>query len=266
MSTDTLNRYRALELSRQVDEEADQLWATGKLALVLRLLLEDAQRLVGALGTSPDVKSAEVSALEELCQQGSQLGLPALERELTPAHRELLQRLASDRKRCVEQLRSAESRTKRRRRAIAAAAAFAALALGAYMMFRNAPTATVSSSYGSDFPASHLVDGLKTTEWLLPHQQTGWVELTFARPRDVKAVRLQNSVNGHYRDRASKAVKLEAYARTQVVATAKAEFPPIEATKGPIKVDLVARGVTHVRIEIESYYGGGGGLAEVDIE
>jgi len=37
MSAQTLEGYRILELSRQVDEVADQLWATGKLALLLQL-------------------------------------------------------------------------------------------------------------------------------------------------------------------------------------------------------------------------------------
>jgi hypothetical protein len=267
MTTETLERHRVLELSRQVDEAADQLWATGQLTLVLRLLCEDAQRLVNVLRDSDRVEPADVSSLERLCQRGVDLGLPQLEQDLTPAHRELLGRLASCRRRCVRNLLAADSGTQRLRRRLAVVLALGALGVAAYLMFRNLSVASASGVYSSDFPASQAIDGLQTTEWLLPHQQSGWLEIAFTRPRDMSKVRLLNAVNSHYRDRASKTVKVEAYRRTQLVATARAEFPAIDGKqREPVSVGLSAADVTHLRITIESFHGGGGGLAEVEVE
>lgn len=262
MTLDALERHRVLELSREVDDAVDRLWSAGKLSVVLRLLLEDCQRLLGSLRAS---NGADVSELTELCLEGSTLGVPQLDRELTPAHRELLARLASGRRRSLAQLNDGGAR-RRRRRLLALVLGTATLAAVAFALFRNVQSARASGTYSSDFLAAQAIDGLSKTEWLLPHQQTGWLEVAFARPRDVEALVLHNAMNGHYRDRAAKLVKVEAYSGTQLLATAQVEFPAIDADKGPLTVDLAARNVTHVRIAIESFYGSGGGLAEVTVK
>lgn len=263
MSSEILERSRALELAREVDTAVDQLWAAGSAALVLRLLLEDCQRLLRAWHSSSEAEGGALLQLDTLCQSATSLGTPGLERELGPAHLELLEQLASTRRRCVVQLQGSSVRAKRRRRA-AAAALLATVGVVGFFLFRNTATAQVSSSYGSDFPAQNVLDGLKKTEWLLPDGQTGWLELTFSRPRSVKVVRLTNSLNGQYHDRATKAFKLEAFTGARVVATAHGAFPPIAETQPTLSVPLVARDVTHIRVTIESYYRSGAGLAEVE--
>jgi hypothetical protein len=262
MMPDVLERHRVLELSREVDGAVDQLWAAGKVSVVFRLLLEDCERLLGSLRAS---ESSDANELDELCRQGSALGTPQLDRDFTPAHRELLGRLASGRRRSIARLRGAGAR-KRRLRRLALVVALPLLAVTAFALFRNVSTARASGTYSGDYPARQAIDGLSKTEWLLPHQQTGWLELTFARPRDVRALELRNATNGYYRDRAAKLVKVEAYARTKLVAAGKIDFLPIESNQGPVTVKLDARDVTHVRVTVESFYGGGGGLAEIEVK
>ncbi len=262
MTPEALDRHRVLELSREVDDAVERLWAAGKVGVVLRLLLEDCERLLESLRASQNVDASE---LDELCRQGSALGTPMLERDITPAHRELLGRLASGRRRSIARLRDAGAR-RRRLLWLALVVASSLLAGTAFALFRNVSTARASGAYSSDYPAKQAIDGLVKTDWLLPHQQTGWLELSFARPRDVQALVLRNATNGHYRDRAAKAVKVEAYSRAKLVAAGKVEFLPIESNQGPVTVKLDARDVTHVRINVESFYGSGGGLAEIDVK
>lgn len=264
MTSQSMDRFRVLELSREVDEAVDQLWAAGNLSLVLRLLLEDCRRLIDSQRSSPETDAEAVTLLDELCREGSVLGTPELERELSPPHRELLTRLASGRRRCIRRLRASDPRSRRARRLALVAAGLVLSAL-VFLLFRNAPTALASGTYSDDFPASQAIDGLSKTEWLLPQGHAGWLELAFNRPRNVREVRLHNAQNGHFLDRATKSFKVEAYSRSRVVATARGEFPPIEAHAGSVTVELAARDVTHVRITVDSFYGNGGGLAEVNV-
>jgi hypothetical protein len=262
MTPEALEKYRVLELSREVDDAVDRLWSAGKVSLVLRLLLEDCQRLLGSLRA---LQGADASELTELCLDCLMLGTPQLDRDLTPAHRELLGRLAAGRRRSVAQLRDAAAQ---RRRVLLLVGVLGSLTLAGVViaLLRNVTTAYASGTYSSDFLASQAIDGLSKTEWLLPHQQVGWLELRFTRPRDVDALVLRNAMNGHYRDRAAKSVNVEAYSGTQLLTTTKAEFPAIDAAKGPLTVALAVRNVTHVRIAIQSFHGGGGGLAEVEVK
>lgn len=266
MTSGAMDRFRVLELSRELDDAVDRLWAAGNLPLVLRLLLEDCRRLIDSQRASPqtDAEAEAVTLLDELCREASVLGTPELERELSPPHRELLTRLASGRRRCIRRLRASHPRSRRVRR-LALVAAGLVLSGLVFLLFRNAPTAQASDTYSGDFPASQAIDGLSKTEWLLPQRQTGWLELAFTRPRTVREVRLHNAQNSHFLDRATKSFKVEAYSRSRVVATARGEFPPIEAKAGSVTVELAARDVTHVRITVESFYGNGGGLAEVSV-
>jgi hypothetical protein len=109
------------------------------------------------------------------------------------------------------------------------------------------------------------VDGLTKTEWLLPDKQTGFLELVFSRPRVIESVRLRNASNSPFSDRATKAFKIEAFANTRLIATAQGEFPSIAKDKGPISIPLAGRDITHLRITINSFYGLGAGLAEVQV-
>jgi hypothetical protein len=264
MTREALERGRVLELAQEVGEAIDQLWAAGKVTVVLRLLLEDCERLLHALRAVHGAADSEVALLEALCQTGRSLGTPVLERELGPAHRELLGRLAAGRRRCVARLRGLRTRFKRLRRlAVFALASFVVVV--AFLLFRDVPTVRASAVYSGDFRAGQALDGLTKTEWLLPDKQSGWLELTFSRPRAVESLRLSNASNSPYDDRGTKGFKIEAFAGTRLAATATGRFLPVAEHEGPLTIPLAARDVTHVRITLESFYGLGAGLAEVQV-
>jgi len=266
MSEQALERWRALELARQVDEAVDPLWAAGKIAIVLRLLLEDCSRLVGMRAASALPQAPELVCLEELCRGTLALGTPNLERELTPAHHQLLADLVSARTWYLRRLRRAEPGPRWRRRLALAAAAAVLIAVSFGLWARNAPLLRASGVYSGDFPASQATDGLSRTEWLLPEKQPGWLELSYRRPRTLRTVLLRNSENSYFHDRATKSFRIRAFSRGRLVASAKGELPPIEANRGWLNVPLVARDVTELRIDVDSFYGLGGGLAEVDVQ
>lgn len=266
MTGQALEPWRALELARQVDEAVDPLWAAGKVAIVLRLLLEDGSRLVGARADSADARAPELVCLDEACQRALALGTAELERELSPAHHQVLAGLASARARYLRRLRRAEPGARWRRRLGVAAVAISLSAVSGALWARNAATLRASASYSSDFPASQASDGLSRTEWLLPDNQLGWLELAYLRPRALRTVRLRNAENSYFHDRATKSFRLQAFSRGRVVATASGQLPTIAASRGWEDVPLVARDVTALRIEVLSFYGLGGGLAEVEVQ
>jgi hypothetical protein len=266
MTAQALERWRVLELARQVDEAVDPLWAAGKVALVLRLLLEDCSRLVGAQAGAAVALAPELACLDELCRGAVAVGTPELERELSPAHYQLLAGLASERGRYLRRLRRAQPGARWQLRLGVSALAITLSALIGGLWMRNTPTLRASGTYSTDFPVSQAIDGLTRTEWLLPEKQPGWLELAYPRPRALRTIRLRNSENSYFHDRATKSCRLQAFSRGRVVASVTAEFPPIEASRGWVTVPLVARDATELRIDVESFYGLGGGLAEVDVQ
>ncbi len=266
MTAPTVERWRALELARQVDEAVDPLWAAGKVAIVLRLLLEDCSRLVGAQDGSAGAHAPELVCLDELCRGAVALGTAEVERELTPAHHQLLAGLASARERYLRRLRRAEPGSRWRLRLSVAAVAITLGAVSGGLWLRNAPTLRASGAYSSDFPVSQAIDGLSRTEWLLPEKQPGWLELAYPRPRTLRTIRLRNAENSYFHDRATKSFRLQAFSRGRLVASATGELPPIEASRGWVAVPLVAGDVTELRIDVESFYGLGGGLAELEVQ
>lgn len=263
MNAASPDRLRVVELSLQVDEAVAVLWAAGNVPMVWRLLLEDCERLCVA-GVMPADASTELQLLQELCEHGAALYPPS--EPPSPAHRDLLDRIAAARRRLVARLQGRTARANRVRRWLLLGILPLLLGVVAFLLFRNTVSARASATYSSDYPVSQATDGLSHTDWLLPSQQAGWLELSFARPRAVQRVVLRNSSNGFYGDRATKAVRVEAYSGDRVVVSARGEFPPLGDQRPLLTLPLSASEVTHVRISIESYYGNGGGLAEVNVQ
>jgi hypothetical protein len=146
----------------------------------------------------------------------------------------------------------------------------AVLALGAlFVAWRLQPSVRASASRSGAHAASQAVDGIEATEWLLPDAATGWLELRFPFARDVSLVRLRNSANLPYRDRGTRAFRLELLSESEQLASERKEFPEFRAgTDGVdtwLEVPIRASGVTRVRVSVESHYGLGGGLAELSV-
>lgn len=156
---------------------------------------------------------------------------------------------------------------RQRKRLAAAAVAGFLLVLLVVVVWRlwGRPVATASAVYSSHHPAANAIDGLLATEWLLPDDTPGWLQISYHSPRAVHAVRLLNAHNIHFQDRAAENVRVTAYCEHQAVASAEGRFAQIVADRSPLDLDLRADCVTHLRVEVLSYFKTGGGLAEVEV-
>ena len=156
----------------------------------------------------------------------------------------------------------------RRWKRVGAAAAFAILlGIGVLTVVQLwwGPIASASDVCCYDHPASLAVDGVAATEWLLPDHSPGWLQVSFRSPRAVRRVHLLNSHNRNYMDRASERVRVTAFSDQGPVASAEGRFDRISPEPEALDLPLVAEHVTHLRIDILSYFRTGGGLAEVEV-
>jgi hypothetical protein len=197
--------------------------------------------------------------------------LPSLDDEVSAADGELFQQLAQAR-RHVDRVIAPASMTSGQlswtRASRIGFAAFVALAtaVGLYLVLRPATgvTATGSGQWSAEFSPDRAVDGDPATEWLLPDRQAGWLDLRIAPATRMERIRLKNSHNRHYNDRATQAYTIEVYSNDQLVRTVEGEWsgiaPRPEWTDHALGIDDVNR----VRIQVRSWHRVGGGLAEVD--
>jgi hypothetical protein len=140
--------------------------------------------------------------------------------------------------------------------------ALVVLAIIAVLWWR--PRVVASATFGSEHPAYQVFDGVDSTEWLLPETSPGWVELRFRAARNVRVVRLVNAHNRYYMDRASERVRVTAYAGGESLGSAEGKFKGIVEKRSTLDLALNASGVTRLRVEVLSYFGRGGGLAEIE--
>ena len=126
--------------------------------------------------------------------------------------------------------------------------------------------ASATYLYG-EFPASNLID-FKTEEtmsyasqWLLPDDTAGNVQLKLSYPFEISAIRILNTCNREYKDRATKRVLVRLFNDKQLLwqKEANVESYP-EWTRIPVDCDQPGN---NLNIEILDYEGLGGGLNEV---
>ena len=127
------------------------------------------------------------------------------------------------------------------------------------------PRVSASAEFSAAHPASYALDGLEATEWLLPDATTGWIDVMFSTARSVHSVRLVNSHNLFYADRAAQAVRVTAFAGPSKAASVAGSFARLTQDRSVLDLPLEAKGVTRVRVELLSYFKTGGGLAEVEV-
>ena len=170
---------------------------------------------------------------------------------------------------CRFSLRRLTPQRTRRRRIIYGGSALAALiviVLYGAIKSLTAPTVTASASYPLDpHPPEFAVDGMAASEWLLPDGQPGWLQIAFHSPRRIHSVRLLNSHNRYFMDRATERVRVTAFSGEWPVATAEGRFDKINIERSALDLPLEAEKVTHLRVEVLSYFRIGGGLAEVEV-
>jgi len=127
-------------------------------------------------------------------------------------------------------------------------------------------TAQASAEYHELFAAANAVDGFTASEWLLPDQSPGWLDVRFTRPHNIHVVHLTNGHNRGFNDRAVHEFLLQAYAGDRLLTSRDGAFPALDPTPAPQDVPLVAEGVTRVRFVVKTWFGAGAALGEVEID
>jgi hypothetical protein len=156
---------------------------------------------------------------------------------------------------------------RKKRRLILGAGLCLVLVFAGVIMGRlwHRPRASTSAVFGSDFPAAYAVDGIEATEWLMPDNTPGWLDVTFSSPRSVHLVRLLNCHNRYYADRAAQRVRVTAFGDWGPLGSVEGAFAALKAERSPLDLVLDAQKVTRLRVDVLSFFGRGGGLAEVEV-
>lgn len=197
--------------------------------------------------------------------------LPRLDRDVTSAEGELFQALITARRHIDRVLAPASMTPKQlswtRASRIGFTGFIAALAVvGLYVLLKPATgvEATASGHYNPDFVADKVIDGNEGSEWLLPDRQAGWLELRITPPEAIETLRLKNSHNRHYNDRATREYTIEVYSNGQVARTIEGEFPTLSPRPDWVEHAVGVEDVERVRINVRSWHRNGGGLAEIE--
>ena len=127
------------------------------------------------------------------------------------------------------------------------------------------PYAHASAVIEDDHLASRAVDGLEATEWLLPDNSTGWIDIIPPRPRTLHSVRLYNCHNEYWLDRATRNVRVTAYSETGPVGSVEGWFEKFTQDRSILDLKLEASNVIRVRVEVLSHFKRGGGFAEIEL-
>lgn len=284
MRTEALARLR---LGRQKYTAADLLWSNGQLAeaLVLaRAALLTTLDAAAALDANGDWREAlrdaaldpaTIARIESAEGEARSREQPVFDVEVRPEHETRFEAMLSARRAVdnalVDATRNpAEVRLLRKLRVTGAVALALFGATGAVLAFRHLerPTATASAHVTIDggFPASNAIDDDPSTEWILPDQTPGWLEVRLARPRSIRAVRLLNSHNRQFNNVATRDYTIEIYAGDRLLSSVDGTFPELVPTPQWRSVPIRAEGVTRVRFLVRTWHAAAGGLAELRLE
>lgn len=287
----------AIDASTREAERAASLFATGCRAIAYRyavVALEhalDAARRAGVRGTElgdalePLVGSRWAARIAQ-AEDATQLPMPRTDADIADHHGQLYTEMLA----CAARLvRALEDRTHppewlERARRFRAGVALGVLALFATFLvyelrFDPSPFTVSASGYRTadiveTWPPENAADRDEMSYWQLPEGQTGWLDLELTPPRDVSALRIMNGHDVHADDQnrydrrrfdyAARQIRIHAYSNGQEVATVEHELRRIRALDRET-IPLEARNVDRIRIEIESFWGVGAGLAEVEV-
>ncbi len=284
-----------LALGRQRADCADILWTNGHTAEGLSLALAALDATVeGASGEGAEGEAAgeprdawerlreallshmdriELDDLRDVLRR-AEGPLPKTDRDVSPAHAELFAELVRARTR-IDRVLAPRALTKRAigfSRALRVGAAIlvlvgVALALALALRRPSAMFASASAFFEQSprFAPEMAIDGSATTSWLLPDGATGWLEVSLSPPRHVDRVRLLNTTNPPWSDRATRDYRLELYAHGALARTLDGSF---EWTDAPSFVDrdVGLDDIDRVRFVVRSFHRVGAGLAELQID
>ena len=266
-----------LALARQRAAAADHLWTGGHDAegLVLAAAAVEAAREAAAqfiAGRDPGRLAATLAAADGAARAAREAGPPALDEDLTSAHRGLYHRLESVGASLRHGL-GAALRTPRELRhcravrwaAVAVVVLAAAAVAGWVLRPRDRERYAASACYQpeSQFGAALAFDGNRETEWATPDGRAGWVEVRLSPAVDVHRLLILNGHNGHYNDRAVKEFAVELYAGNRLVRTLEDRFPRLDPRPEWRVLPVNVNGVDRIRLVVRSFFGLGASLAEL---
>jgi hypothetical protein len=254
---------------------ADALFRDGYLAQSYRLAVEQLSEIAGPAspdsrvtnGARPEPGTLLDQRLQHALAELRSLGVPSHDGECTPQHEQALRsaiRLAAQWLRTKDVV--GQQRLRIRRATFLTGVAILVGLVLLVLLIPHALQVNVSSQYSAEFEGKNVIDGSSTSEWLLPDAKLGWVELRFRNPRQVHNIRVQNAVNRHYRDRATRAFNLDVFRGDKKVAALKGEFPPIGVGNRSLSFPLTTQGIDRVLLSVESFHGSGGGIAEIELD
>lgn len=289
---------RALEEGEERLRTADTLWAAGRRALAVTEAAAQLERAVTELRDLLDEQ--EASLRDFLTQVGlSQLeargveqtlaaagALPAGDEEVGPIDGRLFA-AAAEGHAALRRAVWAAARTEgeRRRagllRALGRLGVAAAIVAGVVLGFRPSADPPVSATaYRVDgldaWPPENAVDDDEMTYWQLPPGERGALVIAVDPPRPVRRIRILNGHDLHADDRnrkdrrrfgyAAKTIRVVTIRRGEPVAEKREVLPRLrDFDRVVVELDADDTPVDQVRVEIEDWYGNGGGLAEVEV-
>ncbi|MDW8247301.1 MAG: discoidin domain-containing protein [Sandaracinaceae bacterium] len=199
---------------------------------------------------------------------------PRFDRELSPDHAEQFHVLSQAAKRWISlissEFPSVEAIRIRRLKRLSGAFALlflAALGLAWLRYERQGLFASASDFFDRSpyFAPEMAIDGSPTTSWLLPNAATGWLEISFSPPRNLRKVRLINASNPPWNDRKTREYRLEFYSDSGLVHSLLGTFE-WSSNPSPVEHSVELQGIERVRFVVRSHYHAGGGIAEIEFD
>ena len=262
---------RTLGLARQRRDAAETLWIHGAPAEAWRLAREAFDLAVEARRAASDA-GVDARAMAIQAELDGVIA-PALDADVSPAHAALFLALVDMHDvlaRATAPIGLDSSAISRQRRQRIAATSAGVLGLVALLYFvLRAPRvirAEASAAYAERYAAKMAVDGRTDTEWLLPDNTAGWIDLSPSPVRTIKALKLLNVHNGPFNDRATKDYTIEAFANGQPVKAMDGTFATFSETPEWVRVPLDVPKCDRIRVTVKSWHKGGGGIAEAAVE
>jgi len=298
ITVEGLNRERVHDqvvLARQKLRSAAVLWSNGQSADGLRLVRECVDETLRALELAASVRvvpsalgrqaappakgpgweafladagarPADITRVRAAEARALSGPLPAFNRQVEPAHQVAFRSMMLGAETALVLMARVIARPRPRlRRAIAIGACVAALLfVGGLLVARGRPAARASAKYGYDdkFAPRRVLDGDPLTEWLLPTQETGWLEVSLGG-RPIKALKLLNGRNTPHYDRAIFDLRIECYVGERQVHSSKHRFGVLGPNPDWLRVALDLPRVDRILVIVDSFQKVGAGLAEV---
>lgn len=266
MHRDTVRAQQKKEAAEVLFAQGARAEAFGLARAALALAREAAER--GGVAVPEETATATRAILDATTT------LPELEGEVTDAHvaqyRTLIDLQATlD----AALLPVAYDDTERRRVRTSRIAGMAGLALAVIgftvWQIRKPVSLKVeaSTSWGARFAPANVVDGVDSTEWLLPDNAGGWIELAPAKPRPFKRLKVLNGKNSGNPDRAVLEADVEVWSGGRPVKVIPTNLGPFTLKPEWRTIELGVDGpVEKVRIVVKTWAGQGGALAEAYLE